>query len=162
MSALSAIANSETRTEVERLAEEQTGLRRVATLVARKAPSREVFAAVGEEIERLLHVENTTILRYGRDKTATPKPTVPLDGKGGVPRPVLRPMPLADEWWQTVNLGKVAGAGIAPVFQRLCVAGTSWTFVRGRKSARLNHASSNAQAQVEAPPIGAANQGAPR
>ncbi|WP_270045980.1 GAF domain-containing protein [Solirubrobacter ginsenosidimutans] len=66
-----AIANSETRTEVERLAKEQTGLRRVATQVARKAPSREVFAAVGEEIERLLHVENTTILRYGGDKTAT-------------------------------------------------------------------------------------------
>ncbi len=66
-----AIANSETRAEVERLADEQAGLRRVATLVARKAPSGEMFAAVGEEVERLLRVESTMILRYERDGTAT-------------------------------------------------------------------------------------------
>lgn len=44
------------------------------------------------------------------DRAATPKPAVPPDGREGVPRPVLRPMPLVGEWWQTVNLGKVAAA----------------------------------------------------
>ncbi len=48
-----AVSNSEARTEVERLAEEQAGLRRVATLVARESSPAEVFAAVGEEVRRL-------------------------------------------------------------------------------------------------------------
>ena len=39
---------------VARLAEEQAALRRVATLVARGAPPEEVFAAVAEEVGRLL------------------------------------------------------------------------------------------------------------
>jgi PAS domain S-box-containing protein len=66
-----AISNSEARAEVERLADEQAGLRRVATLVARKAPPEEVFAAVGEEVARLVQVEGTTILRYEPDGKAT-------------------------------------------------------------------------------------------
>ena len=41
-----AIANAQARDELERLANEQAALRRVATLVARGAPSREVFGAV--------------------------------------------------------------------------------------------------------------------
>jgi PAS domain S-box-containing protein len=66
-----AISNSEARAEVERLANEQAGLRRVATLVAGKSPPAEVFAAVGEEVARLLRVESTSILRYEDDGTAT-------------------------------------------------------------------------------------------
>ncbi|WP_196807472.1 GAF domain-containing protein [Candidatus Solirubrobacter pratensis] len=66
-----AIANGEARAEVERLADEQAGLRRVATLVARKSPPAEVFAAVGEEVGRLLRVGSTSILRYEGDGTAT-------------------------------------------------------------------------------------------
>jgi PAS domain S-box-containing protein len=66
-----AISNSEARTEVERLAEEQAGLRRVATLVARESSPAEVFAAVGEEVRRLLRVEDVSILRYAEDDTAT-------------------------------------------------------------------------------------------
>jgi GAF domain-containing protein len=66
-----AISNSEARGEVERLAEEQAGLRRVATLVARASPPAEVFAAVGEEVGRLLRVEVTSIMRYEDDGTAT-------------------------------------------------------------------------------------------
>jgi signal transduction histidine kinase len=56
---------------VERLADEQAGLRRVATLVARASPPAEVFAAVGEEVGRLLQVQDTAILRYEGDRTAT-------------------------------------------------------------------------------------------
>jgi signal transduction histidine kinase len=66
-----AISNSEARAEVERLAGEQAGLRRVATLVARESPPAEVFAAVSEEMGRLLRVEDTSILRYEDDGTAT-------------------------------------------------------------------------------------------
>jgi signal transduction histidine kinase len=53
------------------LAEEQAALRRVATLVARGSPQEEVFAAVAEEVGRLLSVAGTRILRYEADGTAT-------------------------------------------------------------------------------------------
>jgi PAS domain S-box-containing protein len=66
-----AISNSEARAEVERLAEEQAGLRRVATLVARESPAADVFAAVSEEVGRLLRVDDTSILRYDDEGTAT-------------------------------------------------------------------------------------------
>jgi signal transduction histidine kinase len=66
-----AIANADARTEIGRLAEEQAALRRVATLVARGVQPREVFGAVAEEIGRVLEVENTSIVRYEPDATAT-------------------------------------------------------------------------------------------
>jgi signal transduction histidine kinase len=66
-----AIGNSEARAEVERLADEQAALRRVATLVAREPPPEQVFAAVAEEVGRLLRVENTRMYRYETDGTAT-------------------------------------------------------------------------------------------
>jgi signal transduction histidine kinase len=66
-----AISNTDARMEAARLAEEQAALRRVATLVARESAPAAVFAAVAEEVGRLLRVEDTTILRYERDGTAT-------------------------------------------------------------------------------------------
>ena len=66
-----AISNSEARAEVERLANEQAGLRRVATLVARESSPAEVFATVGEEVRRLLRVQDSSIFRYEDDGTAT-------------------------------------------------------------------------------------------
>src|SRR5436309_3086371 len=45
---------SEHTAMLERLAEEQAGLRRVATLVADQAPADDIFTAVGEEVARLL------------------------------------------------------------------------------------------------------------
>jgi PAS domain S-box-containing protein len=66
-----AISNSEARAEVGRLAEEQAALRRVATLVARESPPDEVFAAVAEEVGRLLHIEDTRMFRYEPDGGAT-------------------------------------------------------------------------------------------
>jgi signal transduction histidine kinase len=56
---------------VRRLANEQAALRRVATLVARESPAAEVFAAVAEEVGRVLQVQDTRILRYESDETAT-------------------------------------------------------------------------------------------
>jgi signal transduction histidine kinase len=62
-----AIANTDSRAELTRLAEEQAALRRVATLVARGVPPKEVFAAVIEEIARLLPVNVAGIIRYDPD-----------------------------------------------------------------------------------------------
>jgi PAS domain S-box-containing protein len=66
-----AISNAQARAEVGRLADEQAALRRVATLVARGSPPQEVFAAVAGELGRLLPVEDTAMLRYEDDGTAT-------------------------------------------------------------------------------------------
>ena len=59
-----AIANAAARTEVQRLAEEQAALRRVATLVAEGASATAVFDAVAAEMERLLDADNVTLSRY--------------------------------------------------------------------------------------------------
>jgi GAF domain-containing protein len=53
------------------LAEEQAALRRVATLVARGVPPREVFAAVVEEVSRLLPADLAIMGRYAPDGTMT-------------------------------------------------------------------------------------------
>jgi GAF domain-containing protein len=66
-----AMANAQARAEVARLADEQAALRRVATLVARESPAEEVFAAVARELARLLPAEDTAMLRYEDDGTAT-------------------------------------------------------------------------------------------
>ena len=66
-----AIANAEARTEIGRLAEEQAALRRVATLVAKGTQPDEVFAAVAEEIGRILDAEVACVLRYEADVTGT-------------------------------------------------------------------------------------------
>jgi PAS domain S-box-containing protein len=50
--------------EVERLAQEQAALRRVATLVAEGAPASEVFDAVSAEMEALLEADGVVLSRY--------------------------------------------------------------------------------------------------
>jgi signal transduction histidine kinase len=57
------------RDELGWLAEEQAALRRVATLVARGVPPAEVFAAVAEEVGRLLGTDMAHIVRYEPDET---------------------------------------------------------------------------------------------
>jgi PAS domain S-box-containing protein len=66
-----AIANAQARLELREFAEEQAAQRRVATLVARGAPPGEVFAAVTEEVGRLLEVDMTVLSRYDPDHTIT-------------------------------------------------------------------------------------------
>src|SRR5258708_2518873 len=51
------------------LAEEQSALRRVATLVAQGVEPEEVFAAVTNEVGRLLAVDVATMCRYEPDGT---------------------------------------------------------------------------------------------
>jgi PAS domain S-box-containing protein len=59
-----AIANTEARSEVERLAAEQTALRRVATLVAEGASPAAVFDAVAGEMKGLLGADHVVVCRY--------------------------------------------------------------------------------------------------
>jgi GAF domain-containing protein len=66
-----AISNIESRAKVERLAAEQSALRRVATLVAREYSPEDLFATLAEELGVLLQVDATAILRYEADSSAT-------------------------------------------------------------------------------------------
>jgi signal transduction histidine kinase len=66
-----AIANSDARTEIERLAGEQAALRRVATLVARGAETGEVFAAVAREVSGVMHLPVAAVQRYEDDGETT-------------------------------------------------------------------------------------------
>jgi GAF domain-containing protein len=66
-----AIAHAAGRAVLAGLAEEQAALRRVATLVAGAAPPEEVFAAVTEEVGRLLRVQRSSMGCYELDGTAT-------------------------------------------------------------------------------------------
>ena len=58
-----AIANAEARAELQRLADEQAALRRVATLVAEEAATTELFEAVVLEVGRILGAANAGMAR---------------------------------------------------------------------------------------------------
>src|SRR6201999_706366 len=58
------IANAESSEALKRLADEQTALRRVATLAVGGAPPTAVFDAVVTEMERLLGAGAVTLMRY--------------------------------------------------------------------------------------------------
>jgi len=86
-----AIANAQAREELRTLADEQAALRRVATLVARPAPPAEVFAAVTDEVGRLLSADVTGLVRYDADDGAT---LVSAQNPSGVALPAAEPGPL--------------------------------------------------------------------
>ncbi|HEX4838504.1 MAG TPA: GAF domain-containing sensor histidine kinase, partial [Solirubrobacteraceae bacterium] len=66
-----AVSKTQASDELRRLAEEQSGLRRVATLVAQSAPPAEVFAAVAAEVSTVLDLPLVEMCRYETDGTAT-------------------------------------------------------------------------------------------
>ncbi len=80
-----AIANTASRAELARLADEQAALRRVATLVARGVPPRELFAAVAGEVGLLLGVDATHMARYEPNGTATGVAAWSADGGDRIP-----------------------------------------------------------------------------
>jgi signal transduction histidine kinase len=59
-----AIANAESRETLARLAEQQAGLRRVATLVARGVEPSEVFDAVADELRRSMDAMTAGLWRF--------------------------------------------------------------------------------------------------
>jgi signal transduction histidine kinase len=62
--AATALANAQAREELRLVADEQAALRRVATLVAEEASPPLVFAAVAEEVGRLLDTDYAYVVRY--------------------------------------------------------------------------------------------------
>jgi len=86
-----AISNIESRGQVERLAAEQSALRRVATLVAREHSPEDLFATLAEELGVLLDVDASAILRYEADSSAT---VVAGWSDGGVTLPLGERFPL--------------------------------------------------------------------
>ncbi len=62
-----AIANAESRAEVARLAEEQSALRRVATLVAHGATATAVFDASTKEVAEILDASAVSLARFDDD-----------------------------------------------------------------------------------------------
>jgi signal transduction histidine kinase len=64
-----AIANSDAREKVRRLAEEQAALRRVATLVAGAPASEDFLSTVAREVASVLNVPGVIVQRYERDGT---------------------------------------------------------------------------------------------
>jgi signal transduction histidine kinase len=59
-----AISNASAHSAVRALAEEQAALRRVATRVAEEAPPEDVFAAIAEEVGRLLGVDAVAMVHF--------------------------------------------------------------------------------------------------
>jgi signal transduction histidine kinase/ketosteroid isomerase-like protein len=65
------MANVQAHADLRRLAEEQAALRRVAELVAHESPAERVFAAVAEEVGKLLGVSSSAVLRFDTEETLT-------------------------------------------------------------------------------------------
>jgi signal transduction histidine kinase/uncharacterized protein YjiS (DUF1127 family) len=72
-----ALANIQTRSELQALADEQAALRSVAELAAQGAPAEEVLGAVAAQASRLAGVDFSTMLRYEPDGSTE---IVALDG----------------------------------------------------------------------------------
>jgi signal transduction histidine kinase len=66
-----AISNIESRERIERLAAEQSALRRVATLVAREHSPDDLFAMLAVEVGILFGADAAEILRYEQEAAAT-------------------------------------------------------------------------------------------
>jgi PAS domain S-box-containing protein len=65
-----ALANAESRAALSRLADEQSALRRVATMVARAPGSEHLFSTVAREVASVLDVPGVIVTRYDADGTA--------------------------------------------------------------------------------------------
>ena len=66
-----AIANAQAREELSTLVDEQAALGRVATLVAQGEPPGVVFAAVAEQVGRLLSTDDALVARFEPDESVT-------------------------------------------------------------------------------------------
>ena len=66
-----AIANSDARDHVSRLLDEQSALRRVATLVAEGASAEELFSAVAQQVAGVIGIPIVGVHRYEPDATFT-------------------------------------------------------------------------------------------
>ena len=66
-----AISNAQAHDDLQRLAEEQAALRRVATLVAEAVPPDAIFTAVAEEVASILELPRIEVVRYEAEGSGT-------------------------------------------------------------------------------------------
>ena len=85
-----AIENAESREALERLADEQAALRRVATLVAQGMLPAEIFSAVSEEVGRLFGTDTAAAVRFDHDD-----PAIVFVGVG---KRILEELPIGTRW----------------------------------------------------------------
>jgi signal transduction histidine kinase len=111
-----AISNTEARTQVRRLADEQAALRRVATLVTRGVPSSELFGAVTQEVGTLLEADLAAMVRHEADDMMDVVATWAAAGKHPeVERHVrMEPGDLATRILATGQPVRMDGRGIPP------------------------------------------------
>jgi signal transduction histidine kinase len=106
-----AMSNVQARAEMQRLAEEQAALRRVATLVARGVPASQLFSAVAEEAGKLLCVDLAAMVRHEADHTVTVVATWAATGEHpqvGVRFPIEEG-DLAATVWRTAGPARIDG-----------------------------------------------------
>ncbi|MBX6168718.1 MAG: DUF4118 domain-containing protein, partial [Thermobispora bispora] len=84
------------RDQLARVAEEQSALRRVATLVARGVRPTEIFGAVAREMGLIVKADHTAIERYEPDRTVVLMGSWSASS-GGCPPPVGMRRPLHEE-----------------------------------------------------------------
>jgi GAF domain-containing protein len=102
-----AIANAESREARAMLTEEQAAQRRVATLVAQGTSPQDLFAAVAEEVGRLLPAANVSIGRYEPDDSITSMASWSSDGPV-FPPGVRWPIKGTNVAWMVLQTGRPA------------------------------------------------------
>jgi signal transduction histidine kinase len=106
-----AVANGEARAELQRLADEQAALRRVATLVAREPSPEALFAALAAEVAAVLHADLTRVVRYEPDGSTTVVGEWSRPGtEGATPPSIGAPVVVEDRVW-----GELVAAGDEPL-----------------------------------------------
>ena len=145
-----AIANAQAREELRAMADEQAALRRLATLVAAGAPPASVFAAVAEQVGRLLETDDALVVRFEPDESVTivaswtatgaPLPVghrrhvAPGDGVTPLVRQMGRPARIDSQTRYYAELG-VESAVAAPIMVDGRIWGVVGVALRGRTSA---------------------------
>jgi PAS domain S-box-containing protein len=115
-----AIENAESREALERLAEEQSALRRVATLVAEGMRPDEVFSAVSQEVARLFGTETAAVLKFDHDA-----PAIVFVGVAGN---ISKSLPLGTRWELDDSL---AAAEVFRTGRSARADGRDWSTVTG-------------------------------
>jgi signal transduction histidine kinase len=115
-----AVANAESRKALARLADEQSSLRHVATLVARGEPPDTIFLAVSEELRRLFETEVAAVGRFDPNV-----PALDVVGHGGVGQERWE----LEDWMATA---KVLRSGRSERAE-----GVSWASAQGNSAERL-------------------------
>ena len=123
--------NAQLYADFSRIADEQAALRRVATLVAHGSPPDEVFAAVAEEVGRLVKANFAVLIRYehqdlevvGQWTTTTPEGPAPTSVGTWLPLGGRNVSTLVHQTGQPARIDYEEGSG---VISR--VAGQDWGF----------------------------------